>query len=118
LDRLDADGLLELEDQPRADRLHDRWGAALLAVRGIVEVAVLGRVDVHDGPAARYDGHAVGEQLTPYDEDAGGPGAADELVGREEDRVLVRRAGAVHLDLDVRRAGREVPEAQRPVRVQ
>ena len=35
---LDADRLLELEDQPGADRLDDRRRAALLAVRGVGEV--------------------------------------------------------------------------------
>ena len=59
------------------------------------------------------------------------PGPADELVGRDEDRVLrveraVRRVelavrGAIggsagrHLDVDVRRRSPEVPERQRTV---
>ena len=58
-DRLDADGLLELEHQPGADRLDDGRGAALLAVGRVVEVAVLERVDVGDRAAAGHDGHPV-----------------------------------------------------------
>ena len=55
------------------------------------------------------------------------PGPADELVGRDEDRVLVGErvglpAGRVgertHLDRDVRRRGGEVPERQRAVAVE
>ena len=40
-DRLDAHRLLELEHQAGADRLDDRGRAALLALRRVVEVAVL-----------------------------------------------------------------------------
>ena len=94
VDHVDADRLLELEDEPGADRLDDRRRAALLADAGVVEVAVLGRADVGDGAAADDVGHAVREQLAPHDEHAGRAGAADELVRAEEDRVLVARAGA------------------------
>ena len=118
LDRLHADGLLELEDEPGADRLDDRRGAALLAVGLVVEVAVLGRVDVHHRAAAGHDRHPVGHQLAAHDEHARGAGAADELVRADEDRVLARAAGAVHLDVDVGRAGGEVPEAERAVLVE
>ena len=58
-DRVDADGLLELEHQPGADRLDDRRRAALLAVRRVVEVAVLVGVDVGDRAAAGHVGHPV-----------------------------------------------------------
>ena len=58
-DRLDADRVLELEDQPGADRLDDRRGAALLAVCRVVEVEVLERVDVGDRAAAGHDRHPV-----------------------------------------------------------
>ena len=50
---VDADRLLELEDEPGPDRLDDRRRAALLAMLGVVEVDVLERVDVGDGAAAR-----------------------------------------------------------------
>ena len=90
-DRLDTHGLLELEDQPGPHRLDDRRRAALLAVRGVVEVGVVLGVDVGDGAAAGHDRHPVGEQLAPRDEHPGRRRAADELVRREEDRVLVRR---------------------------
>src|SRR5690606_20592990 len=68
-DLLDADGGLELEDEPGADRLDDRGGAALLTVLGVGEVAVLGGVDVSDGPAARHARDRVGEQAAAGDED-------------------------------------------------
>ena len=118
LDRLDADGLLELEDQPGADRLDDGGRAALLAVGRVVEVAVLGRVDVHHRAAAGHDRHPVGHQLAAHDQHPGRAGTADELVRADEDRVLDRAAGAVHLDVDVGRARGEVPEAQRTVLVE
>ena len=60
-DDLDADRLLELEHQAGPDRLDDRRGAALLAVDRVVEVAVLGRVDVGDRAAAGHVGHPVGQ---------------------------------------------------------
>ena len=89
---------------------------------GVVEVAVVVGVDVGDRAAAGHVRHPVGEQLAPRDEHAGRRRAADELVRREEDRVLVgqRVAGpaARHLDVDVRRRGGEVPEGQRAVLVQ
>ena len=47
------DRLLELEHEARPDRLDDRGRAAFLAMLGVVEVDVLGRVDVGDGAAAR-----------------------------------------------------------------
>ena len=75
-----AHGLLELEDQAGADRLDDGRRAALLAVRRVVEVAVLGRVDVHDRPAAGHDRHPVGHQLAAHDQHARRARAADELV--------------------------------------
>ena len=122
LDGLRADGGLELEDQPGTDRLDDAGGAALLAVLRVVVVAVLDRVDVHDRAAAGHDRHPVGHQLAAHHQHAGRPGTADELVRREEDRVLVGRGvdavGRVHVDVDVRRARGEVPEGQGPVGVQ
>ena len=44
---------LEGEDEARPDRLDDRRRAALLAMLDVVEVDVLGRVDVGDRAAAR-----------------------------------------------------------------
>ena len=85
---------------------------------------MLGRVDVGDGPAAGHARDPVAEQLAPRDEDTRRPWAADELVGRDEDRVLVRervglaRRERAHLDRDVRRGGREVPERQRAMAVE
>ena len=71
-DHVDADGLLELEDQAGPDRFDDRRCAALLAMRGVVDVAVLGRVDVGDGAAAGHVGHPVAQQLPTDDQNAGG----------------------------------------------
>ena len=63
---------------------------------------------------------AVREQLAAGDEEARRARPTDELVGRDEDRVLVgeRIVRRVHLDRDVRRGGREVPERQRAVLVE
>ena len=79
---------------------------------------MLGGVDVHHRAASGHDRHPVGHQLTADDEHAGGAGAADELVRGDEDGVLDRGAGAVHLDVDVGGAGGEVPEAQGAVLVE
>ena len=46
-------------------------------------------VDVGDGAAADDGGHAVREQLAPDGEHARRAGAADELVRRQHDGVLV-----------------------------
>ncbi len=113
LDDVGADRLLELEDQPGPDRLDDRRGAALLALHRVVEVAVLGRVDVGDGAAAEDRRDPVAEQLPPDHQHARGAGAADELVrarGRPRPcRPADRRRRSVHVDLDVRRRRRRSP---------
>ena len=88
----------------------------------VVEVAVLGRVDVRDRAAAghgRAPGWRSSSRRTPST--PGVPGPPMNLCGREEHRVLVapRLAGrAPHLDVDVRRGRGEVPERQRAVPVQ
>ena len=115
-----AHGLLQLEDEPRADRLEDRGGSAFLAVRGVLEVAVVAWSDVVHGAAAGHRRHPVGEEATLGDEHAGRAGAADELVRREKHRVerevWLPRGG--HLDLHVRSGRGVVPEGERAVRVQ
>ena len=119
LDHVDADGLLELEDQPRADRLDDRRGARLLTVDGVVEVDVLFGIDVGHRASAHDDRDGVREQLTPDDEDAGGARTSDELVRRQHDGVLgcggIVRA---HVDVDVRRGSGVIPHRQRAVAVE
>jgi hypothetical protein len=121
-DRLGADRLLELEHQPGADRLDDRRRAALLAVHRIGEVAVLGLVDVRHRTAAGTRRDGVAQQVALGDQHAGGARAADELVRRDEHRVLCGTVAcgvaAVHLDRDVRPGGRVVPERVRAVAVQ
>ena len=122
VDHVDADRLLELEHETRADRLDDRRSSALLAHDGVVEVTVIGRPDIGHGAATHDVGHAIREQLAPHREHTGSAGAADELVRADEHGVLVRervlRARRVHLDLDVGRGGREVPERERVVAMQ
>ncbi len=89
LDGVGADGLLEREHQPGPDGLDDGRGAAFFPRDRVVEVAVADRVDEGDGPAAGRGGHLVAHQVTVHDQDAGGLRAADELVRRQEDGVLV-----------------------------
>ena len=113
LDGLEADRFLEGEDQSRPDRLHDGGSAALFPVLGVGEVLVVVRVDVAHGAAADDIRHRVGQQLAADDEHAGRAGAADELVRREEDGVLVARRdpppARVHLHVDIRRRRRRNP---------
>ena len=112
-DPVDPDGLFQLEHETRPDRLDDRRRAALLALLDVIEIAVLGGVDVHDGPSAGNGRHLIVEELFAGDQDARSPRSSDELVGRDEDRVeigewiIVRRG---HVDSDIRGCCREVPE--------
>ena len=121
-DHVDADRILELEHQPGPDGLDDGRGAALLTMHGIGEIDVLGRVDVRHGPAAHHVRDGVGQQLASGDEHTRCAGAADELVRREEDGVLVGTGVYVaprrELDVHVGAGGGEVPEGEGAVLVQ
>ena len=123
-DRLGAHGPLELEHEPGADRLDDRGRAALFAVLGIVEVAVAWASTSATVPPPGCVGTRVPEQALLRHQHAGRARAADELVRRQEHRVLVREVpvGAVLAAAFIRsarRAGRrEVPERERAVTVE
>ena len=93
---LDADRLLEPEHEPGPDGPDDRGRAALFPGDRVGQVALVGRVDVLDGPAADHVGDAVAQQLAPHHEHAWRAGPADELVRAEEHRVLVRARLVVH----------------------
>ena len=92
-DEVGADGLLELEDEPGADRLDDGRGAALLARRP-------GRRGSGARPGRRTRpcrrpatfGTRLRDQLAAHDEDAGRLRPADELVRRRKTASLCRRA--------------------------
>ena len=122
-DRIRPDRLLQGEHEPGPDRLDDGRRAALLAMFDIGQVAMLGRVDIGDGATARDARDAVPEQLAAGDEDTRRPRPADELVGRDEDRVLIgQRVGLAvgeraHRHRHVRGGRRVVPERQRAVPV-
>ena len=107
---------------PGPDRFDDGRRAALLAMDRVVDVAVLGGVDVGDRASTHHVGHAVAQQRAPNHQHARRARTADELVRADEHGVLVRQrvlgALRVHVDLDVRSGAREVPERQRPVAVQ
>ena len=113
-----ADRVLELEDEAGADRLDDRGRPALLAVGRVGEVVVLERVDVGDRAAADDIRAPSSQQLAVHDEHARGAGPADELVRREEHRVVRRVPSRPDVDVDVGRGGGEVPERERAVLVQ
>ena len=121
LDQVGPDGLLEGHDQPRPDRLDDRRSATLLPGHRVVQVAVTDGVDEGDGAAPGNGRDRVGDQLPAHDQDPGGLRAADELVRREEDGVLVVAgpgAAVAHPDGQVGRGGRVVPERPGAVAVQ
>ena len=123
-DRLAADALLELEREPA------RIDSTMAGVPPSSRCSGSARYTCSSGftyatvPPPGAVGHAVAEQLAPRDEHAGRAGAADELVRREHDRVLVVELGVrpgpmrLHLDLDVRPGGGEVPERERAVAVE
>ena len=122
-DALLADRLLELEHDAAADGADDVRRPPLLAVLGVLQVALHGRVHVPHRAAPGDDRNAVGEQGAARHEHTGGARPADELVRREEDGVLVVQLGALpapgpHLDLHVGGRGGEVPEGERPVLVE
>ncbi len=116
-----ADRLLEAEDQPGADGLDDRGGAAFLPGDWVVEVAVADGVDEGHGAAARDGGHRVAHQVAAHDQDARGLRPAGELVRRQEHRVLVvASAGTGHGNPDrhVGPCGGVIPERQGTMGVQ
>ena len=113
MDLVGADRLLEREHQPGTDRLDDRRRARLLPHRRLGVIALSRGADPHDRPAARHRRHPPAQEPALRDQHARRPGAADELVGREEDGVHGR-----HVDRQVG-AGRGVIEAgKRAVPVQ
>ena len=120
-DRVDADRLLELEHQPGPDRLDDRRRPPSSRCAGSSGSGGR-RVDKRDGATAQHSGDPVGEQLTTSRQGCPACRAADELVRGEEDRVLVGHRvlvpPGVHVDVDVRRCGGEVPEGQGAVLVE
>ena len=89
-DRVRPDCLLQGEDEPGPDRLDDGGRPALLAMLDLGKVDVLRGVDVGDRAAARHRGDTIPEERPPGDQEPGRPGSADELVGRDEDRVASR----------------------------
>ncbi len=121
LDHRRADCFLELKDEAGADRLDDRRGTGLLAVLDLVVIVVFGGAHVPHGAAARHVGHPVGEQVTSCHEHAWCARPTDQLVRRNEDGVLVGQiaVGArSHVDRDVGRRRRKVPQRHRTVFVQ
>ena len=119
-DHIDADGLLELEHQAGADRVDDRRRATLLAMDRVVEVTVRVGIDVGHGAATGNCWHTIAYELASHDEHSRGARPTQELVWRDEDGVLVGLwvASRIHLDVDVRRGGGEVPQRQGPVSMQ
>ena len=114
LDQVGPDGLLEGHDQPGPDRLDDPGGAALLPAHRVVQVAVPDRVDKEDGAAAGHGRDPVADQPSADDQDAGRLGAADELVGREEDGVLVIAGPGAALGHPDRHVRAPRPSSPRP----
>ena len=79
-DGLAADALLELEREPRPDRLDDGRRPALLAVLRVGEVDVLERVHVDDRAAARRRGTRLRNSSRRATRTPGRARPADELV--------------------------------------
>ncbi|MCY7299397.1 MAG: hypothetical protein LH616_09335, partial [Ilumatobacteraceae bacterium] len=74
-------------------------------MHGVVEEAVLRRVDVCDRATTNHIRHTIGEQRTTNHQHTRCARTADELVRAEHDRILVgqRVLGAprIHVDVDV-----------------
>src|SRR5437868_12918119 len=107
-----ADGLLQLEDETRPDRLHDPRRAALLAMLDLSQVVVLRRIDISDRAAARHPRHAVVEELSASGQHPRRAWAAYELVRRDENGVEVGLVwllgGRIHPGVGIGGGGGEV----------
>ena len=123
-DSLWADRLLELKDQPRPNRLHDRGRATFLAMLLVGDVGVHVARDVADGAAPRDRRYRVAEQMLLDEKHAWGARTADELVGRQEHRIFVDEVPIfgvvlhVHFDAHVGTRRGKVEEHQRPIAMQ
>ena len=122
-DLVAADLLLQREHEPGTDRLDDAGRATLLADGGVGVVDVFGRADEQDRSAARHRRYLVSKQRALGDQDTRCPGATDELMGRDEHRVLVGevpirdRRRRVHVDREVRSRSRVVEAGERAMPV-
>eukprot|EP00964_Phaeocystis_antarctica_P164604 scaffold143018_cov118-Phaeocystis_antarctica.AAC.1 len=115
--------VLDLERQAALDGLQDPRRAAILPrFDGVLVVLPFGR-DVRHRSTPGAGGHLVFEERPARDQQPARARPADELVGREEDRIhrCVCALGArrrVHVDLDVRPRASEIEECEGAVRVQ
>src|SRR5919108_5770173 len=120
-DRLGSHGFLQREHESGSNRLDDRRGASLLADRRVRMIGLPRRAHEQDRPAAGYRGDANAEERPLRDQNAGGSGAADELVRRQEDSVRVgqvpvpRARRRVHVYREVGAGRRVVPAGERTV---
>ncbi len=110
--QVDADGFLELKNQPGADRLDDGRGAAFFAMFNVGQVAVGDRIHIRDCAAPDYGRDGVLEQLTPSHQYPGSSGPPNQFVRGEDYRIKVRGpvTGAVHVDGHVGSCRGEVPK--------
>ena len=121
LDDLHTDRRLHLECERRLDGLEDTGGARALPRLDVPHEVVVGRADVVHGAAPRDAGGELGV-VAPLVEDQhpAAAGAAEELVGGDEDGVEggLGVAGRVHVDPDVGCRGGVVEKGERVVSMQ
>ena len=87
-DHLHADRLFELEHQTGADRFDDGRGATLLPLHRVIEITVLGRVDVGNSAAAGHVRHPVAQQFPPDRQHPRSARSTDELVRAQDTASL------------------------------
>ena len=121
-DGVGAHRLFECEHHAGANRPDDVGSAAFLTPLDVIDVTVVGRVDEGDRASAGDRRHPGGEQLPAGHQHPRRPWSADQLVGVDEDGVLVGvRGGRVlgaHRDGYVGSGGGHVPERECAVAVE
>src|SRR5579859_1451293 len=109
----DAHFFLEADTKGRLYPLEDGWGAAVLAVFDVRQVAVLlPGIAVEDGAASGLVGDVIGVEFFIKDQYPGSAGTAEEFMAGEIDGVEGGRGGwRMHVDGHIGRRAGEVDEA-------
>ena len=118
-DPLGIEHLLQLHGEGGPQRLQDPGGARLFPGLDVGAVRLALEPDeVHRAAGADRRGEIGAVDGFVEDEHAAAPGPAEELVGREVQRIERGPLVMTHVHSNVRRRGGEIEERQRPVLVE